>query len=152
MNRSLALAATVALLWPLAVRAAGPEGPKADPSGLIDHPGPNAAANLAGRWQVQGSLSTGVGTVAQATPVCDFKQAERTLSGTCKGPHAEGPVTGTIAGKHVSWNWQAKASTPIGLSSTAWFQGDLGADGVIRGSWRLEQLPGAKGEFTQTRK
>ena len=96
------------------------------------------------------------GTQPSSDPVelrdCEFRQGDRTLTGHCKGPHAEGPASGVIAGRHVSWTWKATATTVIGVSSAAWFQGDIGDDGVIRGTWSLEQLPGLKGAFTQTRK
>jgi hypothetical protein len=141
---------------PLASRAA-PEPPRADPNGLIDHapavrPQVAGGADLSGVWQVRGSIDEAGSPRAQATPVCEFRQGDRTLTGHCKGPRAEGPASGVIAGRHVSWKWQASATSVIGVSGAAWFQGDLGADGVIRGTWSLDQLPGLKGEFTQTRK
>jgi hypothetical protein len=149
MTPRLLLAALI-LTTPLAAQAAPPDHPKADPNGLIDHPG--KAADLTGVWQVRGSIDEAGNPRAQATPVCEFRQGDRTLTGHCKGPHAEGPASGVIAGRHVSWTWKATATTVIGVSSAAWFQGDIGDDGVIRGTWSLEQLPGLKGAFTQTRK
>jgi len=151
MRRPILLAYMILVASPLVAQAAGPEHPRADPKSLIDHPGP-AATNLAGRWQVQGSLDDGSGRAAQASPVCDFQQTDRTLAGRCKGPAAEGPVSGVIAGKHIAWKWQASATAALGVSSVARFEGDLGADGVVRGTWSLDQLPGVKGPFTQTRK
>jgi len=148
MRRSLLFAAAV-LAMPLAGHA-GPTTPKADPNSLIDHPAAGGV-NVAGRWQVEGSLE-GPDGAARATPVCDFQQTGGAISGKCKGPNAEGPASGVLAGKHVSWKWQPSPTTPIGASGTAWFQGDLGADGVIRGTWGADVLPGVKGEFTQTRK
>jgi hypothetical protein len=157
MTRALLPVCLAFLTAPFVAQADGPDHPKADPNGLIDHsPAVRSqvagGADLSGVWQIIGHIDDGGAPRAQASPVCEFKQGDRTLTGHCKGPHAEGPASGVIAGRHVSWKWQASATSLIGVSSAAWFQGDVGADGVIRGTWSLEQLPGLKGEFTQTRK
>ena len=57
-----------------------------------------------------------------------------------------------IAGTHVTWKWRLSATTAVGATGTAWFQGDVGADGVMRGAWTFDQRPELKGEFTGTRR
>ena len=147
----IALAALL-LAVPLVARAAGPDTPKADPHSLIDHPAP-PGLDLSGGWQIKGDLSQGGVRVASATPACDFQQTNATLKGRCKGPNAEGPASGVVVGRgHVSWRWDATAKTLIGVSSIAYFEGDVGPDGVIRGTWKLSQAPDASGAFTQTRR
>jgi hypothetical protein len=141
------------LLAALILLAADPERPKLDHNSLVDHvPPPTGAAQLAGAWQIKGRIDYGGSPVAIAAPVCDFQQAGLTLSGTCTGPNAKGPLTGVVAGRHVSWKWTTSATTAVGTTGEAWFQGDLGDDGTVKGTWGVDVLPDLKGEFTQTRK
>jgi hypothetical protein len=104
-------------------------------------------ADVAGQWAVTGEIVTGEAQVV-AKPVCVFQQAGPKLTGNCKGPNAHGPATGSVAGQKLSWTWQLTPDTPIGASGSASFEGELGADHVIRGSWSFSGLPGATGKFT----
>jgi hypothetical protein len=153
--RPTAMLAALVLLAPWAAQAGEQPTPKVDPNSLIDHPSHGNAgkpSDLTGAWLVKGTMEDHGTPVAQAAPVCEFQQGDRTLSGTCRGPNAAGPASGVVAGTHVSWKWQLSATTAIGATGTAWFQGDVGPDGVMRGTWTLDQLPGLKGDFTGTRR
>jgi hypothetical protein len=104
-------------------------------------------AEVSGKWAVSGEIVTGEAQVI-ARPVCDFQQAGAKLTGSCKGPNAHGPATGSVAGQKVSWTWELTADTAIGANGTGRFEGELGADHVIRGTWSFSGLPGASGKFT----
>jgi hypothetical protein len=56
---------------------------------------PALAADLSGTWEIQGPVD----------PVCIFTQQGNALAGTCRGPAAEGPVTGTVDGDAVRWTF-----------------------------------------------
>jgi hypothetical protein len=109
------------------------------------------APDLSGAWQVTGELSAG-DQLARATPVCTFKQTGAQVAGACEGPRAQGPVTGSVAGRHVAWQWRSNPKTIIGMSGVSSFEGDLGADNVIHGTWTTSQISGAKGTFSAQRR
>jgi hypothetical protein len=109
------------------------------------------ALDLTGAWQVTGELNAGE-QVARATPVCTFKQTGAQVAGACEGPHAQGPVTGQVAGRHVSWQWRASPKTIVGMNGVASFEGDLGADNLIHGTWTTSQTSGTKGTFSAQRR
>ena len=121
------------------------------------------AADVSGAWQVTGAINAGA-AVASATPVCTFtlqqggtlqrggKQTGAPFAGACEGPHARGPVTGTVAGRHITWQWRASPRTLVGMDGVSIFTGDLGADNVIHGTWTASQLPGASGTFSARRR
>ncbi len=106
-----------------------------------------STVDVSGAWQVMGEITAGAAPV-KATPLCGFKQAGAQLTGTCEGPRATGPLTGTVAGRHVAWQWRATPRAFVGMNGIAVFDGDLGADGAIHGTWTTTQLPGAKGTFS----
>lgn len=110
-----------------------------------------AEANVAGTWAISGRIEAD-GALAVARPQCVFQQAAGAVTGTCKGPNSHGSVTGTIAGEKVSFRLETIPDTDVGMHGLATFEGVLGADGVIRGTWTAAQLPGASGEFTAERK
>jgi hypothetical protein len=56
-----------------------------------------------------------------------------------------------VAGQHVKWRWRHRPRIDIGLKGASTFEGDLGADGVIRGAWTFDGAPDAKGTFTAQR-
>jgi len=109
------------------------------------------APDLSGAWQITGEINAGAAT-AKAAPLCTLKQTGAQLSGGCEGPRAKGTATGLISGRHVAWQWHATSKAIIGVSGLTSFDGDLGADGVIRGTWTTTQLPGAKGTFSAQRR
>jgi hypothetical protein len=56
-------------------------------------------------------------------PVCIFTQQGNALAGTCRGPAAEGPVTGTVDGDAVRWtfnrtNRAGNALPPVAFAGT----------------------------------
>ena len=108
--------------------------------------------DLTGAWQITGDMSDKGKPVAKTTPVCDFHQVGPRLVGTCTGPNGLGAAMGTLSGRHVSWQWQVVAYTPIGASGTASFNGDVDPKGVIRGDWTFSSAPGLTGTFTQQRR
>ena len=118
------------------------------PAAALAQPPP---ADLSGAWQVTGEIRAG-GTLVKATPLCSFRQAGAQLAGACDGPRAQGPARGAVAGSHVSWRWRGTPKTLVGVAGTASFEGDLGADGVIRGTWTTTQLGGEKGTFSAQRR
>jgi len=125
------IAAVLALLTPLAAQAASPD--------------------VSGVWRVRAHAEVDGQTVAEARPDCVFHQEGSRLTGACKGPKSEGPITGTVDGAHVAWDWQAKAFAEGGATGLVSFKGDIGADGVMRGSWTGSVLPGLVGAFTGER-
>src|ERR1700728_3662026 len=54
---------------------------------------PTLAADISGTWRVTGLI----------TPSCTFTQTGNSLSGACRGPGAEGPLSGNIDGQTVKW-------------------------------------------------
>ncbi|MFL5294940.1 MAG: hypothetical protein ACJ798_01030 [Phenylobacterium sp.] len=118
------------------------------PGALHAQPKP---ADLSGAWAVEGEIEAPQG-VALAQPVCTFQQTGAQLAGACEGPGSTGPATGSVAGQHVTWRWAAKARNEFGGTGEGAFDGELGADGTIRGSMTLDILPGAKGTFTAKRR
>src|SRR5689334_7291107 len=57
------------------------------------------AADLTGTWAV----------TQPVTPTCTLTQTRAAITGSCKGPQAEGPVSGTITGKEVTFTWTRTA-------------------------------------------
>src|SRR5579863_4694454 len=51
------------------------------------------AADISGTWTIAGPI----------TPSCTFTQTGNSLSGACRGPGAEGPLSGSIDGQTVKW-------------------------------------------------
>ncbi len=107
-------------------------------------------ANFSGSWSVSGQIVAGTAMIT-AAPICTFQQNQAQVTGFCKGPNAAGPATGLVNGPTISWQWQVTPTTPAGISGLATFQGGLGPDGVIRGSWNHSRAGGATGPFTAQR-
>jgi hypothetical protein len=112
---------------------------------LFVAPQPAGAAGFAGTWSVAGALGN-----VRTNPVCTFRQAGSTLSGTCRGPNASGPAAGKVSGGQIAWQWRANAMNANATSGIATFKGVVGPDNVIRGSWTFSALRGA-GTFTAIR-
>ena len=85
------------------------------------------------------------------SPVCEFQQSGDQLTGTCTGPNGTGSAVGLTNGASVTWQWHVVATNNIGLSGISSFNGRLGADNVVRGSWTFSGRPGVSGQFTAMR-
>ncbi len=109
------------------------------------------AADFSGSWRMSGTIMDGERLVFTATPVCVFQQAGSLLTGTCKGPNALGPATGSVDGRSVSWTSEMRGYTAVGATGTIDCAGHLDPDGVIRGVLRFSGLPGLTGAFTAER-
>lgn len=104
-----------------------------------------SADGFAGTWTVHGVL--GNPPVAQATPVCVFRQAGDRISGTCRGPNGIGAADGVASGNTIIWHWHIIATTSVGMPGVATFSGTLDPDGYIRGTWRHSSMPKVSGPF-----
>jgi hypothetical protein len=113
-------------------------------------PGIARAADFSGNWQVTGHMTAPDGAIAQVAPVCSFHQDGDELKGECKGPNGEGPIEGTVDGRKIVWHWSHTATTSVGVTGTTYFHGIRGDDGVIRGTWTADWVPGT-GDFTGTK-
>src|SRR3954466_1569197 len=97
---------------------------------LIAAPASAADAQVAGAWSITGQLQLG-DQLAVAQPVCSFQQQGAALTGGCEGPGATGPVSGTVAGQHVTFQWRHTPRVEGGLKGVSTFDGQLAADGAI---------------------
>ena len=72
------------------------------------------AADISGTWKIAGPI----------TPSCTFTQTGNSLSGACRGPGAEGPLSGSIDGQAVKWVFTrtnigtGRAIAPVVFSGT----------------------------------
>jgi len=72
------------------------------------------AADISGTWTIAGPI----------TPSCTFTQTGNSLSGACRGPGAEGPLSGSIDGQTVKWVFTrtnmatGRAIDPVEFSGT----------------------------------
>jgi hypothetical protein len=103
--------------------------------------------DFTGSWSISGRIVSG-NLFTQVTPVCALQQAGAQLTGTCAGPNADGPATGLVDGRDISFQWRHTATTAIGVSGISSFTGRLERDNVIRGLWTISLQPGARGAFT----
>jgi hypothetical protein len=85
-----------------------------------------SAAGLSGTWTVSSTL--------WAQPhTCVFEQAGKFLSGSCKGPQADGTAFGTVNGQEIRWAWQGVSFAD--QKPDAWnFIGRLNPDSTIGGT------------------
>jgi hypothetical protein len=116
---------------------------------LAGAPQPAAAASFAGNWYVRGQLYYGR-FFGQVNPVCTFRQSGSAISGECRGPNAVGPVSGSVNGNRILWQWRTTATTPIGTTGVITFHGTA-AGNEIQGTWTTSAAPGGVGTFKQTR-
>jgi hypothetical protein len=108
-----------------------------------------APPNAAGTWHVVGTSHVG-NLYSQATPTCVFIQSRENLGGTCTGPNAQGPITGTISGNSITWTWSTQATTAIGFTGILGFEGHFVTPRLIRGVMTSTGSP-ARGSFTASR-
>jgi beta-lactamase regulating signal transducer with metallopeptidase domain len=141
-----AVLTTLILLTPVIARASDPAKTQAARDLF------GGAVDLSGAWDVRGSIGVPGKAVLGIAPTCEFQQAGSRLAGVCKGPNSLGTAAGAVDGGHVSWRWEATSYTPVGLSGLASFEGEIGPDDVIRGTWKFSSAPSLTGEFTQLRR
>ena len=87
-----------------------------------------AADTLSGTWAVQ----------TQVPVTCSFTQKDKVLTGTCQGPSNQGPITGSVDGKKVTWSWTVSAN---GLSFTREFSGQWDLKNAVSGQMKFTGLP-----------
>lgn len=109
-----------------------------------------AAADFSGTWSASAIFEKNGQIVYTTTPVCTFQQAGVRISGTCKGPNALGPATGTASGSAITWQWRATANA-TGQTGLSTWRGTLGPDEVIRGDMSGSSTPGVFAPFTAQR-
>jgi hypothetical protein len=117
-----------------AVLYAGSAPSRADNLKPVDATQP---AELTGSWNMQHPvvLRSPDGRPAAGVPVCQFQQAGTQLNGACKiTDGGEGPITGTIDGRHVEWHWKFTFCLyPSGTRHSAQLYSDQFADATFRG-------------------
>jgi hypothetical protein len=101
---------------------------------------PSRSADISGAWKID--------TRGGPVPLCSLVQVGNDLlSGTCVGPQAAGPVTGTVVGPTVRWRWQWAAYAG-GAASAFDFTGTLQPDNSIIGT---AQVAGRSLDFKATK-
>jgi hypothetical protein len=132
---------------------AGATPPRAEAQKPADAAQP---VDLSGSWDMQHTvvLKSPDGRRAAGVPICQFQQSGNQLSGACKiTDRGEGPITGTIDGRHVEWQWKfIFCLYPSGTHRSArlysdqfadtTFRGDLDANNVIGGAYRSSMQVG----------
>lgn len=112
-----------------------------------------SAADFAGKWQVEFRTSS----QTSARPLCTFEQKDNRISGTCKGPHSEGPASGTVKGSKIEFTWKTGGAASrqenngqMQSGGGAWtFTGTLSDDHQITGDGTAPT--GETGRFTAKR-
>ncbi len=112
------------------------------------------AADLTGTWNMRFPVvvrSPG-GRPARGVPVCSLQQAGNQLSGTCKiADRGEGPVTGTVDGRHFELKWNFKFypyirphTSPANddLFAVTTFKGELDSATALHGRYQSEAQQG----------
>jgi len=96
--------------------------------------GAASAADISGKWKITGDIAGNA-----VSPDCTFKQEGAKLSGTCGSGDNSGPISdGAVAGKDVSWGWEAGGFTLA-------FKGTADSDKSMKGSI---DVGGGTGTFT----
>jgi hypothetical protein len=85
---------------------------------------PSQAAEIPGPWKID--------TQNGPSPICGLEQVGNSLTGSCIGPRAKGPIVGTINGDKVGWRWEWMSYTG-NSSGTFEFMGSLRPDNTITG-------------------
>jgi hypothetical protein len=103
-------------------------------------------ADMRGAWNIFGWGPPGrEGTNGAGPPLrpasCIFKQSGNELTGSCKNLFLETPVTGTVNGRSVHWDWFywlgfRRLLNPGYQLRKASFDGTLGADNILRGTYK----------------
>ncbi len=98
---------------------------------------PLAAADISGAWKVEGAIAD-----VHVNRVCTMKQVGNKLTGACKNPTNELPMTGEVNGDKVTWTYDSDYQ---GQKTTLVYKGTLGPDGAMKGTIATE---GVEGSFT----
>ncbi len=117
---------------------------------LVCAPASADSVDFSGKWSVSGHMiSANMYTLVR--PVCDFQQSGDQLAGACTGPNGAGSAVGLTNGREVTWQWHIVPTNNIGIAGISSFNGRLGPDNVVRGSWTFSGRPGVSGQFTAIR-
>jgi hypothetical protein len=113
-----------------------------------------ATTDLTGTWNMRFPVvirSPG-GRPARGVPVCVLQQAGNQLSGACKiEDRGEGPVTGTVDGRHVELSWNFKfyprmrahfSPADDDTFAITTFRGDLEDGNTLRGHYQSKEQQG----------
>jgi hypothetical protein len=103
-------------------------------------------ADMSGTWNIFGlppperTWSQDVGPFLRPTS-CTFVQADDKLTGTCKNLFLETPIKGSVNGRTVHFDWfywlgSGRLTDPRHHLRRASFDGALGADKVLRGTYK----------------
>jgi hypothetical protein len=103
---------------------------------------PVAAADIAGSWKVDGSIAQ-----FPVDLVCSFKQADKALTGTCKGTDiGELSITGESDGPKATWqydvNFQGQQFTIVysaTVDSATAMKGTITVMGMESGSFTAKK-------------
>ena len=118
------------------------------------------SVDMTGAWNMRFPIvikSPG-GRSAKGVPQCVFQQTGNQLTGTCTmNDRGEGTVTGTVADRHVEWQWKFKFYpyarahfTPAADDqyTVTTFKGDLDDGNVLRGHYQSQFEQGWNRVFT----
>jgi hypothetical protein len=118
------------------------------------------AADLTGTWNMRFPIvirSPG-GRPTRGVPVCVLQQAGNQLSGACRiADSGEGPVTGSVDGKHVELKWDFRfypnmrarfSHADDDMFAITTFRGDLETDTALRGRYQSQFQQGWNRVFT----
>jgi catechol 2,3-dioxygenase-like lactoylglutathione lyase family enzyme len=98
-----------------------------------------AAPNLTGQWTIHQSIAGN-----ESDQPCNLVAAGNKITGSCKPQDKELPVTGTVDGNKVTWQYQSEYNgSPLTLVYTA----TLGDSSKIAGTVEVKEF-GITGDFT----
>jgi hypothetical protein len=117
---------------------------------VVSVPAIAQAASYAGAWAITGRMGNPL--VETIAPVCVFRQAGNTITGSCQGPAGIGSVTGGgVNGNRITWRWNRIATSTAQRSSVVTFFGVLGPAGIA-GTWTDSAARGLVGAFSARRR
>ena len=100
------------------------------------------SSDLTGNWAVHISVSGN-----DSDQECKFVQTGGKLTGTCKGPEKDLPITGTIEGNKLLWQYDSEYN---GSPLTVKFTATLDGSDKISGTVDVDPF-NVSGDFTATR-
>lgn len=104
--------------------------------------------DMSGSWNMRFPvvLKSPDGRPAWGVPICVFRQDGNQLSGACKIiDWGRGPITGTVNGRHVEWQWNFQFCTLFGMKSARLysdqfavtkFRGELDSNNILHGRYQ----------------
>ena len=102
-----------------------------------------ADASVDGKWDVSTSIAGYDGSM-----VCSFTQKDPAISGSCTGDDGDHPLTGTVDGNKVTWQYKSEYN---GQPLTITFTATVAAPDQFAGNVDVEPM-GVGGDFTAKRK